>query len=454
MSRLLRFSFLATLISGLSVVSSGATDSSPTVETETALLMMPETLIEGLQPLTAAALESSPRVIHARLDVLAAEAREEETRSVTRPRVDVFLDAAARENATTSSGSFQTYYNVAAEQPLWHWNALDNQKRLAKIQRQLAENDGEEARRSLVVEIRQRYLDLIMQKLQMGEIDAAYARQNSHLGVSREQAARGELSADVVATEQLDLRTTEVARDRRRTAFQRSLREFAVLNGLASFSAEALPDGIPGVPANAVALFNPAPPAPPAAGRVPAALARAEGELASARLNQEITRVRMRPMVNLAAGANQDQTSGADQTAVVSYFAGLRVRWDIFDGFATRAAVKQARVAVRQSEKTLVDARVALANQLADGVTDVLLAARELQIAEDRFALTLNRQRVDQDLWKSGQLADSEWRLRQAAAVGERTNLFRLRGQLMLQLAEQELLRQRATKPSNEIPFP
>ncbi len=430
-----------------------ATDAVRPTDEAVTLLRIPETLIDGLEPLTAKALEASPQVIDARLKVLAAEAHEDELRALTRPRADVYLDGAYRKN-DSSAGSFQTYYNVTAEQPLWHWNSLDNQKRVAKIQRQLADNDFDEARRTLVLDIRQRYLALVLQKLDVAETDAASERLNSHLKVSRDQAGLGQLSADVLTGEKLDVQTAEIARDRKRVAFQRALREFAVVNGLPSFSADALPVEIPRVPAAALALFNPEVPAPVVQGVPPAALARAEGELTTARLNADIIRVRMRPMVNLAAGADQGQTSGADQTAVLSYFAGVRVRWNIFDGFATRAAVRQARVVVRQNEKALDDSRTALAHELADGAADLALATKELAIEEERFTLTASRQQVDEDLRKSGRLAEADWQERRALAQAERATLYKLRGQLILQLAEQELLRERATKPSKEIPFP
>ncbi|MFA6285823.1 MAG: TolC family protein [Opitutaceae bacterium] len=419
----------------------------------TALLQMPETMIEGLQPLTAKALEASPRVIDARLKALAADAREEETRSLTRPRADVFVNAGYRATDASKEMAFQTYYNVSAEQPLWHWNSLDNQKRVAKIQRQLAANDYDEARRSLVLDIRQRYLALMLQKLYVAETDASYERLADHLKATREQAGRGQVSADVLTAEQLDVRAAEVARDRKRSAFQRALREFAVINGLPSFSPDGLPSEIPGVSPAMLALFTPEAPAP-AAQVVPAALARAQGELTTARLNADITRVRTRPMVNLAVGANQDQTSGADQTAVLSYYGGVNVRWNIFDGFATRAAVRRARVVVRQNEKALDETRIQLTQALADGAADVVLATRELQIAEERFVQTSSRQRVDEDLRKSGRLAEAEWQDRRGAAQVERANLVKLRGQLILLLSEQALLRERATKPSKDIRFP
>ena len=418
------------------------------------LLRIPETLIDGLQPLTARALETSPRVIDARLLALAAAAREEETRSLTRPHADVFVSGGYRATDARPTGSFQTYYNASAEQPLWHWNSLDNQKRVAKIQRQLADNDYDEARRLLVLDIRRRYLDLVLQKLDTAETDAAGERLAGHLKASRDQAARGQVSADLLTAEELNVKTAEVARDRKRQAFQRALRAFAVLNGLPSFSSEGLPAQIPGVSPALVALLAPEAPAPAPQGAPPAALARAQGELTTARLNEAITRVRNLPMVNLAAGANQDQTSGADQTAALSYYGGVNVRWNIFDGFATRAAVRQAKVVVRQSERALADTRTQLAQELADGAADVDLAVKELQIAEERFAQTSSRQQVDEDLRTSGRLADADWQTRRGAVQLERANLFRLRGGLILLLAEQELLRQRATKSSKEISFP
>jgi outer membrane protein TolC len=420
----------------------------------TALLRMPEIMIEGLQPLTAKVLETSPRLIDARLKALAAAAREEETRSLTRPRADVYVSAGYRATDASPSGSFQNYYNVSAEQPIWHWNSLDKQKRVAQIQRQLADNDYDEARRLLVLDIRQRYLALALQKLDAAETDAACERLSSHLKASRDQAARGQISTDLLTAEELDVKTAEFARDRKREAFQRALRAFAVLNGMPSFSPDGLPSQISEVSSALVGLLSPAVPPPSAQGVPPAALARVQGELTTAQLNNDITRVRNLPMVNLAVGANQDQTSGADQTAVLSYYGGVNVRWNIFDGFATRAAVRQAKVVVRQSERALADTRTQLAQDLADGAADVALAVKELQIAEERFVQTSARQQVDEDLRKSGRLADAEWQARRGAAQVERANLFKLRGGLILLLAEQELLRQRATKPSKEIAFP
>lgn len=425
------------------------------VDVDAPLLGLPETLIAGLRPLVDSAAEAAPRVIEARLAQLAAQAREEETRSVTRPRADVFLDLSYRRNSETSDGGFKPYYNVGVEQPLWHWDALTNQKRIAVIQKKLAANDYAEARRALVLEIRRSYLDLILQKLSLAGAEDAYGRQQTALKVNRDRATRGEYAADLLATEQLDARKAGIARDRQQSALQRALRDFAILNGLDSFSVDRLPVAIGDVPASATALFQPEAAAPlPASNRIPDALARPEGDLEAARLQQEITRVRNYPMLNLAAGADQGATSGTDQTAVINYFAGVRVRWNIFDGFATRAAVKEARVTVRKNEKIVADARLALLNQLKDQSDDLSLSLRELAVAEERFSLTTSREKVDDDLRKTGRLAETEWQARAANAQTERIALYDLRGRVILQLSEHALLRQRASKPAEDILFP
>lgn len=428
-------------------VRQGADDAVP-------LLRLPERVLPGLVPLVEAAAEVAPAVITARLEKLAAESREEESRSLTRPRADVFGDISYRENSETRDGGVKPYYNVGVEQPIWHWHSLTNQKRIAEIKKKLAANDYEEARRNLVLEIRRAYLDLILQKASLAETFASYDRQRTALRVNRERATRGEYASDLLATEQLDAGKAELARDRAQSAFQRALREFAILNGLETFTAGQLPDGVGSLPASAKALFQPEAPAPTPAGAVPAALARPEGELEAARLQQEVTRVRNYPKVNLAAGADQGATSGTDQTAVINYFAGVRVRWNIFDGFATRAAVREARAVVRQNEQAVTAARRDLINQLNDQAEDISLGLRELDIAEQRFALTESRRKVDEDLWKTGRLAETEWQTRSAAAQTERIALNDLRGRTILQLSEHALLRLRATKPSGEIQFP
>ncbi|HEY9250824.1 MAG TPA: TolC family protein, partial [Rariglobus sp.] len=183
---------------------------------ESALLLhLPERQLPGLQAWVDAAAEAAPRVIESRLQKLIAEANEEETRSLTRPRADVVGDFSFRENSETQDGGFKPYYSISGEQPLWHWNALTKQKRVAEIQKKLAENDYAEARRTLVLEIRRGYLDLLVQKLNLAETIAAYERQTAALKISRERAARGEYTADLLAAAQLDVRRAELARDRR-----------------------------------------------------------------------------------------------------------------------------------------------------------------------------------------------------------------------------------------------
>lgn len=424
------------------------------VDADVLMLHLPETVIPGLEPLIAAAKDVAPSVIQARLSALAAEERVNAARALTRPRADVFVEGAYRDNSETRDGSVKPYYNIGLEQPLWHWHALDNQKHIAAINKKLADQNYDEARRSLALEIRRQFLDLTLQKLSLAETSAAYNRQRTTLGVNRDRSRRGEYASDLLATDELAVRKAEVSRDRQLTSFQRALREFALLNGLEAFAANQLPSEVPTVPATAKALVQPAAPLPVAHGQIPAALARPEGQLAISRLDKEIIRVRTYPMVNFAMGADQGAASGADPTAVVNYFAGVRVRWNIFDGFATRAATREALHLVRQNENALAEARAALTRQLSDEADDLALATRELDVSEESFALTSSRLKVDEDLWKSGRLAETEWQSRKALAEAERIALYNLRGTTILKLSEHALTRQRATKSSDEILFP
>lgn len=453
-SRLLSPVVLLISLGSLAAVAQTAAPQAPAADETAPLLRLPERVLPGLVPLVEAAAQASPKIIEARLEKLAAEAREEESRSLTRPRVDAFSDVAYRENSRTNDGSVKPYFNVGAEQPIWHWNSLTNQKRIAEIRKKLAAHDYDEARRNLVLEIRRSYLDLVLQKLSLAETSESLDRQRTSLRVNRDRAARGEYASDVLATDQLDFSKAELARDRSQTALLRALREFAIINGLETYTAAQLPDEVGAPPSSAKALFNPSASAPAPTGGVPAALARPEGELAVARLQEEVTRVRNYPKVNLAAGADQGAIDGTNQTLVVNYYAGVRVRWNLFDGFATRAAVREARAEIRKSEQAVIDARRALDNELADQASELALLLRELDVAEQRNTLAESRRKVDEDLWKTGRLSETEWKARSATAQAERIAVNDLRGRVTLQLSEYALLRQRASKPSEEIQFP
>lgn len=453
MLRLSRSLLVLLAVARLSAFAQPTVPETPAVDPDTLMLHLPETVITGLRPLVDAAKDVAPSVIQSRLSALAAEERMKQSRSVTRPNVNVFLDGSYRENSETQDGSFRPYYNIGLEQPLWHWHALDNHKRIAAINKKLADQDYDEARRSLVLEIRRQFLDLTLQKLSLAESTATYDRQRNTLNVNRDRSVRGDYATDLLATDKIAANKAEVARDRQASAFQRALREFAILNGLQSFSADALPNDVPVVPI-ARALFDPKASVPAAKNQIPAALARPESILAISKLNADITRVRTYPKLNFAMGADQGASSGVDQSAVINYFAGVRVRWNIFDGLATKAATREARVVIRQNEKLLVEARTALTNQLADETDDLVLSLRELDVSEESFSLTSSRQKVDEDLWKNGRLAESEWQSRKALAETERIALYNLRGTTLLKLAEHALTRQRAAKPSAEILFP
>ena len=63
-------------------------------------------------------------------------------------------------------------------------------------------------------------------------------------------------------------------------------------------------------------------------------------------------KVQQRPLVSASASASQNQSNTSTQNNVdtVSLFAGIRVQWNLFDGFLTRNRLAEARLKLRRME--------------------------------------------------------------------------------------------------------
>ena len=438
-----------------------AADGAPTPD----WLRLPEEMLPGLQPLLNAALDAAPQVLQGRLAVLSAEAGEEDARSGLYPHISAGAGVDGRQEVRKDIPgihySLESSYGLAVTQPLWHWHALADQARIGQIQRELAENDLAEARRTLVLELRAQYTDLILLGLEYRQTQENARRAERKLAADEERATHGELAATALADERLAGEENQVQLERQAAAAQRAREDFAVLLGRKDFTVDDLPGEIPPVPSGWAARLQPepGPTAALAAGPVlPAALARADRERETARLGYEIQSVRLWPTLDAVAGVTQDQVSytaniGSKIGVQVDYI-GLRFNWNIFDGWSSQAGVSRARADLRQKNLAFDLAAQALQRRLADGWLDLRLAQRELALAETRLQNATDRLASARVRHEAGQLADDVWQ-QQGADLGlQHLAVLRLRAAQLLRVAEYALLLERATLPESRLTFP
>jgi outer membrane protein TolC len=191
---------------------------------------------------------------------------------------------------------------------------------------------------------------------------------------------------------------------------------------------------------------------------VPDALVQQAKAREAARLTLEIERVRLRPTLDLVAGiteslvaytANTAETYGAEVR-----YVGLRVNWNIFDGYQSEAAVARARADLRQKDLDFDLAAQALQRQLSEGWKDLELAQRELALLEARYAQASARLAADQSRKDAGQIADEDWQQRLFEHEQLHLDVLQARAAQLLRVAEYALLSERGTLPSDRLHFP
>ena len=336
---------------------------------------MPEDYLPALKPILAQALETSPQIIGKRFEQLVQEAKVEEERSKRLPQVGGNFDYGITQSAYTNSQDRNTgfHYNVGASQALFHWNALKNQQAAAKLSLLATEKSYALYYRAVSNTLRKAYLALVIEKAGVRQRSTAVdlARRDEKVADTKFEA--GTVSAAVRETERLRLREAEFELKRAESEFETNRRRFARLVGMADLAADAVPDELPR-PAHseertvgmaAIVLRDNAKSSP-------------EYEIwdlkvKEAELGQKIAATRLLPKFGASINyslENNTYVNGntVQQNAVTRESVGVGGSWPLFDGFATRAAKKQALTARRIAE-----------HQRALGVEELLETVQTLQ---------------------------------------------------------------------------
>jgi outer membrane protein TolC len=226
-------------------------------------------------------------------------------------------------------------------------------------------------------------------------INTQFARQQlaAALALEEDKLRNGQTSENQVM--QLRLQTEEVSLMVERAAedLAMSKRFFIRQAGLAELADERIPTGIPAL------AFQPA-----AASAMLQKFLGHDWEdnlnvqinrnlVKVADLNYKVAKYRLYPMVSIAAGISQSNSTNAapdsvSQVSVLSQYAGLSVGWSIFDGFATKGAKISALANKRIYERQLQTLTDQLMDQAMSQERQVGFAYRAMGLAQARAALS------------------------------------------------------------------
>lgn len=379
---------------------------------------LPEDYLPGLKSLLATAVSQSPQVLLHQIQIARSEARVYDADSRFWPNVSGNMRYDSNQTGVSGNSAAQTrnsglFYSFSADQAVFHWGAIKNNSRIAKIEVAIAKDDYADGYRMLAVQIRQSYLDLVARQARLRATEYDLKLKQADLATAKQQVANGSMSASQYGGMQLDFTQNQIDAERQQLDFDGHRRQLARLAGLSDLPADQIPYEVP-VPrydANAAdqllaAMLRDG-------GKQTIQAQEAQLRINEAELNYKIARVRLLPKFNAGLSHSRESSTTAtpnevSQTAITQDTLEVRGDWTIFDGFATKAAKLSALADKRQWQRQLQITADSAMDQAQQLQRTVALDKRAMDIAEQRLGLAQALLRLRESEMKAGRAAQSD----------------------------------------------
>ena len=359
---------------------------------------LPETYFPDLRNLIDTAAKQSPRMMARNTENAVAEANRITARSGQLPSAGGYLSyypwvTETRGVAGSTNGSpnpdavfhpKKLTYNFTITQPIFHWGSLRANTQIGALQEKITQGQTAEAYRILVDEIRAQYLQVVVNKAGLSR-----SRFNQQIADEQLTLARDKLEKNVIS--EADMFTPTIAAEQARLAADRAADDYensriylSKLTGTPVLSDEQIPTDIPPITPVSSALQSVTAQFTGQAEPDSYYLQTMRDQIETEKLNYKVANTRLRPKLNLAVGTTQDEFSYsvniADKYEVRSYFAGVTVSWNVFDGFATRSAKRIPLARRRQLEENY-------RNQTSDTIAAVNTQMRQVEYAARHLSI-------------------------------------------------------------------
>ena len=409
-------------------------------------LPVPETYFPGLKTLLEEAVRQSPRMIARNLDEALTENQRAMTDAQRLPQVSGSLTyfplnhEERRGDPLSPYTSQKSAYSLNLAQPLYHWGALINSSRIAELQQRVVQGQTVETYRLLVSEIRSGYLQLIVKKAGLARTRESVKLTEAQLVLAQERFAKGQISEADLFGPTLGMDQARLSLDRVIDDYEWSKKNYAKLYGGEPLADEQIPDGIPDV---AISIEE-----------CEALLADFAGEqenrsyglrimrdqLEMEKLNYQIANARLKPKVNLIVGTSQDEQSYTrnigDKYGVTAYYAGVRVEWSIFDGFATRAIKRNALIRRRSAERNFAESSAAVLENARAKLRQLRFSLRSLELHQRQV-------RVNDEVFKRtqadaarGAISAADLRSAEFNRAGSMIDTYNVRGECLMRVTD------------------
>lgn len=402
----------------------------------------PEASLPELAKILQTVPDKAPELVARSLEQEESTARLKQARAAYYPRLDLNGNFGYRytvyDNNQPDEDKFGATYNATLRRPLYHWGAIEARIRQARLDYKNESILSALALRRIQRSIRADYLSLLVNQTALRNAKLRRQVNEERAAALRANAASGTVSSLESERTQLGLREALMDIEQLEADQQRILATYR--RNLGWDAPLALDAPVPAPSIADILLWI---------DEVRAAknadwIARNGETLHRANLveREKAERVRIvanqRPLFNFAAsvGQGQSNTSTANNVGTLTYFAGIDMSWNIFDGFETRQRKLESKLRQRRLENDLSAFREELAAQAANTVTELSFQARRLDLEQQRFNLTRDSISSSKRDFDEGRLAPATYRERQLASFDEELSLVTHRAALLMGITD------------------
>lgn len=390
-----------------------------------------ERLYPHLDAILQQSLQQSPQMINRALNLEMAE----NDRIVARSGLLPSLGASYRHyQARDDRGDLtqgrlsveKIYYDVTLTQPLFHWGERMNNAKIGNIQELITKGQYRDGYRLFAQEVRNLYQLLVVQKLSTKRAAFYLQYANTLRKQGEERLLKNVISGQEIFNLRLAAEQAQIALERTEYGYENSKQSFIRLTGISEITDEMIPDLVPAVAYDSAVydrlladfLGQNEPPT------MEAYIARQQ--LAIQKLNYASAKTRLRPKINVVLGVTQDEQSYTENSAakyqVNSLFGGISVNWSIFDGFVSRASVKNILYRKKQMENDYRQLTSRLASQAQNQVKQINFAARSMSIYDRYLVSAESNVKSKREEFKRGVISESDVDLAQIGLYDSQLN--------------------------------
>ncbi|QXD26989.1 TolC family protein [Opitutia bacterium ISCC 52] len=313
--------------------------------------------------------------------------------------------------AETSDG-WKYKFDVYARKPLYTWGAAEADHRYGLLEVERVKQDRQLAFLAIYRDVVNRFIDYAILKQRVLYSSLAEEIYRADIELRREQLERGEFPATQFATMELNYKTELLKHEALENSLQRAADDLHEVIGSEETTSINMGGGIPAV-ADDLSIVE---------AKMQSFFSSMDAtslKVASkqTRLTQELERlnnyeVNQKPKLNGLVQLRRDSdnviTGNRQNLEYTEGFAGLEVRWNVYDGKYSAAFIKDALQTRRQLERELADIKKNLKDDIGFYFKDLEIKREQSLLSDQTFYWEEGRYRQMEEDVKAGRSPEKD----------------------------------------------